>query len=45
MSENLQNLLNAAISQIATNPQNSLQIFQQILMENPQQAGRFTRNF
>ena len=31
------NLLKTAISQIATNPQNALQIFQQILAENSQQ--------
>lgn len=37
MNFDLPTLLNSAVSQISTNPQNALQIFQQILAENPQQ--------
>lgn len=37
MNSDLSTLLNTAISQIATNPQNALQIFQQILSQTPQQ--------
>lgn len=36
-NDNSEILLKSAISQITTNPQNALQIFQQILAENPQQ--------